>query len=97
MVGFSAFVAVGAGEGSDGGASVDYEGLTLGNGFAYPDVDVVCAVALVEGSKLLMMGGEVAVTAGVVGSEVGFVWWRVGGLEFTAASVEYFTVWNDWE
>lgn len=48
LVGVVAAVgAFGAGEGGYGGSGVDYGGLTLG-GVAYPYVDVVGAVALVE-------------------------------------------------
>ena len=50
---FAAIVAIGAGKGRDGGAGINYEGLTLG-WVAYPEVDVVSAVALVEGGELLV-------------------------------------------
>ena len=68
----SAVDAFGAGEGGGGGAGVDYGGLALG-GVAYPDVDVVGAVALVEGAELLLGGGagEVAVGIDVAGAEGG--------------------------
>lgn len=43
-----------AGKGCYSGAGVDDYGLTLGGGGAYPEVNVVGSIALVEGSHLLL-------------------------------------------
>mmetsp|Transcript_456 Transcript_456/g.896 ORF Transcript_456/g.896 Transcript_456/m.896 type:complete len:316 (+) Transcript_456:1092-2039(+) len=50
----SASFAFFAGEGGYAAAGVDYYGLALGGGGAYPEVNVVGSVALVEGSHLLL-------------------------------------------
>ena len=47
--------AIAAWKGCDGGTSVDYGSLTLG-GITYPDINVVCSVALVECTYLLLSG-----------------------------------------
>lgn len=61
MVGITAIGAFFTGEGCDAGSGVDYYGLTLGVGGSYPEVDVVCAVSLVEGSHLLLEGSIVGI------------------------------------
>lgn len=54
VVGVTAVLAFFTGEGRDATARVDNDGLSLGGGRADPKIDVVGAVALVEGRELLV-------------------------------------------
>jgi hypothetical protein len=60
MVGITAVIAFFAGKGRDARAGVDNDGLSLGRGGSEPEIDVVCAVALVEGAHLLLEGSGAA-------------------------------------
>ena len=64
----SAIDACGAWKGRGGRSGVNYGGLTLGR-VSYPNVNVVGAVSLVEGSHLLLEGS--VTVAVVVGAEEG--------------------------
>mmetsp|Transcript_38769 Transcript_38769/g.81515 ORF Transcript_38769/g.81515 Transcript_38769/m.81515 type:complete len:293 (-) Transcript_38769:202-1080(-) len=68
-----------AGEGRDARSGVDDDGLTLGIRGSHPEVDVVGAVSLVEGSHLLLQGAFVIVFVfGAKRGNDGFVIGRLG-------------------
>ena len=54
MVCFTASGTFLAWEGRNARSSIDNDSLTLGGGRSHPQVDVVCAVSLVEGAHLLL-------------------------------------------